>query len=88
MPGVGPVLAERLIAARPFVSLADLARVLEADAPWIVQTVNFDRLLPLAAPHDFPPLAVEDGLVFRRRYEPGPDGAVALTVTASPSRSS
>ena len=63
--------------------LADLAGVLEPGAPWIVQTVNFDRLLPLAAAHDFPPLAVADGLVFQRRYEPGPDGEVTFRTALS-----
>lgn len=58
--------------------LDDLAGLLPAGAPWIVQTVNFDRLWPLAHPHDFPPRDVGDGLVFFRRYEPAPDepGAV------------
>ncbi len=56
--------------------LADLARVLPAGAPWIVQTVNFDRLLPLRAAHDLPVLDAGDGLVFRRRYEPGRDGGL------------
>ena len=49
--------------------LRDLARVLAPGAPWIVQTVNFDRLLPLTAPWDFPPLTVDDRHVFHRRYE-------------------
>lgn len=57
--------------ARLAVFFADLAAVLPPDAPWIVQTVNFDRLLPLRAPHDLPALDAGDGLVFRRRYEPG-----------------
>jgi SAM-dependent methyltransferase len=58
--------------------LGDLVAVLAPGAPWIVQTVNFDRLLPLRRAHDFPPLAVDDGLVFRRRYEPRPGAAVAF----------
>lgn len=63
--------------------LADLAGVLGPGAPWIVQTVNFDRLVPLATAHDFPPLAVEDGLVFRRRYEPGPEGKLTFRTALS-----
>jgi SAM-dependent methyltransferase len=53
-----------------------LAGVLQPGAPWIVQTVNFDRLLPLDAPHDFPPLDAGGGLRFLRRYEPGPGGSI------------
>jgi SAM-dependent methyltransferase len=56
--------------------LADLARILAAGAPWIVQTVNADRLLPLGHPHDFPPLEPTADLVFQRRYEPASDGSV------------
>jgi len=56
--------------------LADLAATLEPGAPWIVQTVNFDRLLPLERPHDFPPLEAGEGLVFQRRYVPDGDGSV------------
>ena len=63
--------------------LADLAGVLEAGAPWIVHDRELDRLLPLAAAHDFPPLAVADGLVFQRRYEPGPDGEVTFRTALS-----
>ena len=61
--------------------LQDLAQVLPPGAPWIVQTVNFDRLLPLTAPHDLPELDTGDGLVFRRRYEPGPDGSLRFLTT-------
>lgn len=50
--------------------LADLAAVLTPGATWILQTVNFDRLLPLVAPCDLPPIDAGDGLVFHRRYEP------------------
>jgi SAM-dependent methyltransferase len=56
--------------------LTDLAGVLPDGAPWIVQTVNFDRLLPLDVPYDFPALEPDAGLVFRRRYEPGNEGRV------------
>lgn len=56
--------------------LRDLADVLPAGAPWIVQTVNFDRLLPLRAPHDLPELDSGAGLVFRRRYLPRQDGSL------------
>jgi len=56
--------------------LADLAVVLPPGAPWVVQTVNFDRLL-----HDLPAIEAGDGLVFRRRYVPGADGGL-LFVTA------
>ena len=58
--------------------LLSLADVLGPGAPWIVQTVNFDRLIPLQHPHDFPPLAVDGGLVFHRRYEPRGQGAIAF----------
>ena len=60
--------------------LADLARMLPAGAPWIVQTVNFDRLLPLVESHDLPAIEA-GGLVFRRRYEPGTGGRLRF-VTA------
>jgi glycine/sarcosine N-methyltransferase len=59
--------------------LADLAAVLPDGAPWIVQTVNFDRLLPLRAAHDLPELTAGGGLVFRRRYEPQPDGSLRFS---------
>lgn len=61
--------------------LTDLARILPAGAPWITQTVNFDRLLPLREPFSLPELDAGQGLVFRRRYEPGPGGSVRF-VTA------
>ncbi len=58
--------------------LADLAAILAPGAPWIIQTVNFDRLWPLAEPHDLPPIDAGEGLVFTRRYLPAADrpGAV------------
>ena len=63
--------------------LADLAGLLPPGSPWIVQTVNFDRLLPLNRPHDFPPLTPAPGLVFQRRYEPDHDGRVVFQTTLS-----
>ncbi len=63
--------------------LDDLAGILAAGSPWIVQTVNFDRLLPLDRPHDFPPLTPEAGLAFQRRYEPDQDGRVVFHTTLS-----
>lgn len=48
--------------------LGSLHHELSQSAPWIVQTVNFDRL----SGEDrwtFPPLEVGDGLIFERRYE-------------------
>ena len=63
--------------------LTDLAGILPAKSPWIVQTVNFDRLLPLNRPHDFPPLTPAAGLVFQRRYESDQDGRVAFHTTLS-----
>ncbi len=59
-------------------ALHDLAALLVPGAPWLVQTVNFDRLLPLVDHYDFPDLDVGGGLVFRRRYEPRGDSAVAF----------
>jgi len=56
--------------------LQDLAAILPSGAPWIVQTVNFDRLVPLKAPHSFPTIDAGDGLVFERLYKPGVDGSV------------
>jgi SAM-dependent methyltransferase len=56
--------------------LIDLAGVLPPGAPWLLQTVNYDRLLPLRAAHDFPGIDAGDGLVFQRRYEPLDGGAV------------
>jgi SAM-dependent methyltransferase len=56
--------------------LVDLADLLAPGAPWIVQTVNFDRLLPLVEPYDFPLLDAGDGLTFARRYEEGADGSL------------
>jgi glycine/sarcosine N-methyltransferase len=61
--------------------LTDLARILPAGAPWIVQTVNFDRLLPLREPVSLPELDAGEGLIFRRRYEPGLGGSLRF-VTA------
>lgn len=60
--------------------LIDLAGVLPDGAPWLVQTVNYDRLLPLRASHDFPGIDAGDGLVFCRRYEPL-DGSAVRFVT-------
>ncbi|HOX24326.1 MAG TPA: class I SAM-dependent methyltransferase [Candidatus Krumholzibacteria bacterium] len=62
--------------------LRDLAALMPAGAPWLVQTVNFDRFLPLAGPYDFPPLDAGGGLVFRRRYLPGADSTVICFLTA------
>jgi SAM-dependent methyltransferase len=59
--------------------LDSLTKVLAPGAPWIVQTVNFDRLLPLTAPHDFPPLTVDDRYVFHRRYEAADDAVRFVT---------
>lgn len=56
--------------------LADLGRALVDDGPWIIQIVNFERLLPRDDPFDFPPLEAGDGYVFHRRYRPCPDGSV------------
>lgn len=53
--------------------LGALRGVLAPGAPFVVQTVNFDRL---AYPHTFPDLDVGDGLVFRRRYVLTNDGSV------------
>ena len=50
--------------------------MLAPDASFIVQTVNFDRLLPLREPYRFPDLDAGDGLVFRREYVPTTDGAI------------
>ncbi|MEZ4386953.1 MAG: class I SAM-dependent methyltransferase [Candidatus Krumholzibacteriia bacterium] len=58
--------------------LVDLAGVLPAGAPWVVQTVNFERLLPLETPHEFPSLDAGDGLGFARRYTAGDDGSVVF----------
>ncbi len=58
--------------------LADLAGLLAPGAPWMVQTVNFDRLLPLAGTYEFPPLDAGDGLVFQRRYEARPGGEIGF----------
>ena len=60
--------------------LAELAGVLPAGAPWLVQTVNFDRVLPLDEPYDFPGVEALDGAVFHRRYEPRDGGAVSFLV--------
>jgi len=59
--------------------LQDLAAILPPDAPWIVQTVNFDRLLPLRGSHAFPIIDAGDGLTFDRLYEPGVDGSVQFS---------
>jgi SAM-dependent methyltransferase len=56
--------------------LHDLAAILPDGAPWLMQTVNYDRLLPLTRPHVFPDLDAGQGLVFRRRYELGRDGCL------------
>jgi hypothetical protein len=56
--------------------LRALLGVLAPGAPFVVQTVNFDRLLPLDAPYRFPDLDAGGGLVFRRSYVPADDGAV------------
>ncbi|MDY0109924.1 MAG: class I SAM-dependent methyltransferase [Candidatus Krumholzibacteria bacterium] len=77
---IGNVLPHLAPAARAQF-LRDLAVVLPPGAPWLAQTVNFDRLLPLSAPHDLPPIEAGGGLVFARRYEPGP-GASIRFVTA------
>jgi len=61
--------------------LRDLAALLPPGAPWLVQTVNFDRLLPLLAPYDFPDLDAGGGLVFRRRYLPGDAGSVQFATS-------
>ncbi len=56
--------------------LGSLRGVLCSGAPLIIQTVNFDRLLPLREPYRFPDLDAGGGLVFRRRYLPAAGGAV------------
>jgi SAM-dependent methyltransferase len=56
--------------------LADLVRILPPGSPWIVQTVNYDRLLPMQCPHDLPVIEAGGGLLFRRRYEPAPGGSL------------
>jgi SAM-dependent methyltransferase len=56
--------------------LRSLRAVLSSGAPLIIQTVNFDRLLPLREPHQFPDLDAGGGLVFRRRYLQADGGAV------------
>lgn len=61
--------------------LQNLVGILPSGAVWIVQTVNFDRLLPLQAPHDFPDLDAGGGFVFRRRYEPGADGSMRFVTS-------
>ncbi len=67
----------------PHLAPADLAGFLRAlrgllspAAPFVVQTVNFDRLLPFDAPYRFPNLDAGSSLVFRREYVPAGDGAV------------
>jgi glycine/sarcosine N-methyltransferase len=55
--------------------LVELAGALPEKAPWIVQTVNLDRLTPLVEPLDFPPLDGGEGFVFERRYVEGEDGS-------------
>lgn len=52
--------------------LGALHHRLVPDAPWIVQTVNFDKLRGQGS-YDFQPLEMDDGLVFHRRYT-GLDG--------------
>lgn len=56
--------------------LRALRGVLVPGAPFVVQTVNFDRLLPLDAPYRFPDLDAGEGLVFRREYMPGDGDAI------------
>jgi SAM-dependent methyltransferase len=56
--------------------LRALRDLLAPDAPFLVQTVNFDRLLPLRTPYRFPDLDAGSGLVFRRAYLPAAAGAV------------
>ncbi len=56
--------------------LRSLRAVLSLGAPLIIQTVNFDRLLPLREPHQFPDLDAGGGIVFRRRYLPTDGDAV------------
>jgi SAM-dependent methyltransferase len=67
----------------PHLAPDDLATCLRAlrglllpGAPFVVQTVNFDRLLPLREPYRFPDLDPGDGLVFRRQYVPVADGTL------------
>lgn len=60
--------------------LAQLAGIMPDGAPWIVQTVGFDRLLPLGEPYDFPGVEALDGAVFHRRYEPRDDGSLEFIV--------
>ena len=59
--------------------LGSLHHQLASKAPWIVQTVNFDRLAGETS-WSFPLLEVGDGLVFERRYE-GLDGENCRFVT-------
>jgi SAM-dependent methyltransferase len=56
--------------------LRELGGMLAPGAPFVVQTVNFDRLLPLEAPYRFPDLDAGGGLVFRREYVAAAGGAV------------
>jgi SAM-dependent methyltransferase len=53
--------------------LRDVGALLAPDAPFVVQTVNFDRM---GAPYRFPDLDAGDGLVFRREYAGAEHGAV------------
>jgi SAM-dependent methyltransferase len=48
--------------------LRALARVLAPGGPLIIQTVNYDGLLPLREAYRFPDLDAGKGLVFRREY--------------------
>lgn len=52
--------------------LGALHHRLKPDAPWIVQTVNFDKLRGQGN-YAFPPLELDEGLTFHRRYT-GLDG--------------
>lgn len=47
--------------------LAAMADLLRPGAPWIVQTVNWDRILATGG-HEFPLRSLPGGLVFRREY--------------------